>query len=51
MSADSLTRLPRLYLIDDVAEILGVSTRTIRRMIAKGELGACRLGRSVSDSS
>jgi excisionase family DNA binding protein len=39
--------LARLLLIDDVAEGLGVSTRTVRRLIAKGELVACRLGRLV----
>ena len=39
--------LPKLHLIDEVAEILGLSTRTVRRLIARGELVACRLGRSV----
>jgi excisionase family DNA binding protein len=37
----------RLLLIDQVAEGLGVSTRTVRRLIARGELVACRFGRSV----
>jgi excisionase family DNA binding protein len=37
----------KLLLIDQVAEGLGVSTRTVRRLIARGELVACRLGRSV----
>ena len=37
----------RLLLIDQVAEGLGVSTRTVRRLIARRELVACRLGRSV----
>lgn len=39
--------VPKLHLIDEVAAILGVSARTVRRMIARGELVACRLGRSV----
>jgi excisionase family DNA binding protein len=37
----------RLLLIDQVAEGLGVSSRTVRRLIARRELVACRLGRSV----
>jgi excisionase family DNA binding protein len=37
----------KLLLIDHVAEGLGVSTRTVRRLIARRELVACRLGRSV----
>ena len=37
----------RLLLIGQVAEGLGVSTRTVRRLIARRELVACRLGRSV----
>jgi excisionase family DNA binding protein len=37
----------RLLLIDQVAEGLAVSTRTVRRLIARRELVACRLGRSV----
>jgi excisionase family DNA binding protein len=39
--------MPRLHLIDEVAAILGVSARTVRRLIAAGELLACRLGRLV----
>ena len=37
----------RLLLVDQVAEGLGVSPKTVRRLIAKGELVACRLGRSI----
>ena len=37
----------RLLLLEQVAEGLGVSTRTVRRLIARRELVACRLGRSV----
>jgi excisionase family DNA binding protein len=42
-------RLPysKLLRIHQVAEGLDVSARTVRRLIAKGELVACRLGRSV----
>jgi excisionase family DNA binding protein len=38
---------PKLHLIDEVAAILRASTRTVRRRIARGELVACRLGRSI----
>lgn len=37
----------KLLLIDHVAEGLGVSPRTVRRLIDRRELVACRLGRSV----
>src|SRR5919108_147993 len=37
----------RLLLIDQVAEALGVSMKTVYRLIARRELVACRLGRSV----
>jgi excisionase family DNA binding protein len=42
-------RLPysKLLRIPQVAEGLDVSTRTVRRLIAAGELAACRLGRLV----
>ena len=42
-------RLPysKLLRIPQVAEGLDVSTRTVRRLIAAGELVACRFGRSV----
>jgi excisionase family DNA binding protein len=42
-------RLPysKLLIIDQVAEGLGVSAKTVRRLIAAGELVACRLRRSV----
>jgi excisionase family DNA binding protein len=38
---------PKLHLIDEAAEILRTSTRTVRRRIAKGEIKACRVGRLV----
>ena len=37
----------RLLTIQDVAEFLQVSTRTVRRLIDTGELAAVRIGRSV----
>jgi excisionase family DNA binding protein len=47
MKPERQATFSRLLLIEHVAEALGVSARTVRRMIAKGELVACRLGRSV----
>jgi excisionase family DNA binding protein len=38
---------PKLYVVDEVAEILRTSTRTVRRRIAKGKIKACRFGRLV----
>jgi excisionase family DNA binding protein len=37
----------KLHLIDEVAAILRVSTKTVRRLIDKRELIPCRLGRWV----
>ena len=36
-----------LYAVDDVAEQLGVSTKTVRRWIAAGDLPVHRLGRQL----
>ena len=36
-----------LYAVDDVAEQLGVSSKTVRRWIAAGDLPAHRLGRQL----
>jgi excisionase family DNA binding protein len=36
--------LPKFYTVERVAEALEVSTRTVRRWIASGELPAHRLG-------
>jgi excisionase family DNA binding protein len=47
MENERQTAVARLLMIDQVAEGLGVSTRTVRRLIARRELVACRLGRSV----
>ena len=41
------TTLPQLLSVDDVAAILAVSSKTVRRMIDRGALSACRVGRLV----
>jgi excisionase family DNA binding protein len=47
MTTEHQRTVPRLHLIDEVAAILGVSARTVRRLIARRELVACHLGRLV----
>jgi excisionase family DNA binding protein len=47
MSGDRESGFPKLLSIEEVAEILGLSTRTVRRLIAKGELTVCYFGRAV----
>ena len=37
----------RLYAVDDVAEQLGVSSKTVRRWIAAGELPVHHFGRQL----
>jgi excisionase family DNA binding protein len=44
MSTKSLTRF---YTVAQVAELLAVSTRSVRRWIAAGELSAHKFGRQV----
>ena len=46
-------RLPRLFTIAEVADYLGVSARTVRRMIKTRALPVVRIGRSmrVSESA
>lgn len=39
--------LPRLYTCDQVADYLGVSVRTVKRLIGSGKLPALRLGRAL----
>jgi excisionase family DNA binding protein len=39
--------LPRLLTVDEVADALGICARTVRRLIARGELATHRLGRAV----
>jgi excisionase family DNA binding protein len=41
------SRLAPLLTTKDAAQILNVSPRTIRRLIASGSIGAVRIGRSV----
>ena len=41
------SQLPRLLTIDEIVERLNVCSKTIRRWIARNELPAHRLGRSV----
>lgn len=38
---------PRLLNVDDVADQADLSSKTIRRMIARGELRVHRIGRSL----
>jgi excisionase family DNA binding protein len=39
--------LLQLLSVDDASAILSVSSKTVRRMIDRGELPTCRLGRLV----
>jgi excisionase family DNA binding protein len=41
------TALPQLLSVDDVAAVLSVSSKTVRRMIGLGALPTCRVGRLV----
>ena len=48
MSGSSNSKIHGVLLsVSDVAEALAVSERTVRRMIATGEISIVRLGRSV----
>jgi excisionase family DNA binding protein len=47
MNRERQTPVAQLLLIDQVAEGLSVSARTVRRLIARRELAARRFGRSV----
>jgi excisionase family DNA binding protein len=40
-------RLPSFLTVQDVAELLGMSIKTVRRMMAAGELPFYRFGRSI----
>jgi excisionase family DNA binding protein len=40
-------RLPRLLTVPEVAAGLRVSTKTVRRMVEKGEIQAVRIGRAI----
>jgi excisionase family DNA binding protein len=39
--------LPRLLTVEDVADVLGVNARTVRRLVARGDLTRIRIGGSV----
>jgi len=39
--------MPNLISIDQASEVLGVSTRTVRRLIASGQLPAYRVSREL----
>ena len=41
------TRIPRMLAVTDIAEMMRVSTRTVRRWIDRGDLRVHRLGRQV----
>ena len=43
----TLSHLPRLLTVDDVAEVLGLSTKTVRRRIHDGDIPAHRPGRAI----
>lgn len=45
MKQTAKAKLEQLLTITDVAEVLQVSTKTVRRWIANGDLPAHRLGR------
>jgi excisionase family DNA binding protein len=47
MAAATAISTRRLVSLTEAAEILGLSTKTIRRYIAAGDLDAVRLGRRV----
>lgn len=40
-------RSPRLNTVKEIADALGVSTKTVRRLIDAGELHAIRVGRQL----
>jgi excisionase family DNA binding protein len=44
---DTASRLPRLLTIDEAAEVLSLSTKTIRRRIDAGEIPVHRPGRVI----
>jgi excisionase family DNA binding protein len=39
--------LPRLLTLPDVAKVLGVCTRSVRRLIERGEIPVHRVGRLI----
>jgi excisionase family DNA binding protein len=47
LRAPAVRPLPLALRLDEAAGAVGLSRRTLERLIADGELVACRLGRSV----
>jgi excisionase family DNA binding protein len=47
MTRSTTTSLPKLHTVDESAEILRVSSRTVRRLMATEKLPVHRIGRSV----
>ena len=43
----SAKHLPRFFTVTQVADLLAVSTRSVRRWVANGELFAHKFGRTV----
>lgn len=42
---------PQFYTVEEVAEALGISARTVRRRVAEGALHVHRIGRSLRISA
>lgn len=42
-----MTALPQLLSVEDVAGVLSVSPKTVRRMLERDTLSCCRVGRLV----
>jgi len=40
-------KLPRFHTVEEVAELLDLSPKTVRRLMASGELPFYRFGRSI----
>ena len=45
--ANALAALPKFFTVPDVADILTVSDKTVRRLIASGDLPHHKVGRQV----
>jgi len=44
-------KMAQFYTVDDIAGALGVSSKTVRRRIAEGQLRAHRIGRQLRISA
>ena len=47
MNTDKRSHSPRMHSVKDIAAMLRLSTKTVRRMIVRGELRVHRLGRAL----